>query len=115
MLLFVAVAPGLSGECVPSLHQAQETCPMKLMVSFGALALTVMPAAAQSDLTLFAPDNPQLHGQGPRYTSVTGGLKRFNVVEPKNWIELNRAVGPQGGGENAAAAAASGKHEGDAR
>ena len=90
---------------------------MKMIVTIGALALTAMPAFAQSvsyrpDSILLAPADPRLHGTGPRYTSVTAGLKRYGVVEPKNWIELNHAVSPRGQGEGVAVG---GKRDGDAK
>lgn len=54
------------------------------------------PAAPQP--WLVRPANPHLGLRGPRYTTVTAGVQRFDVVNPKDWRELNREVGPQGGG-----------------
>ena len=53
---------------------------------------------AQEFPSLLAPANPARPGPAPRYASVTAGLKRFGIVEPKDWMELNRAVGPRAGG-----------------
>lgn len=85
---------------------------MRTILMLGALVLSGMSAAAQSSAFLFAPADPQNHGSGPRYQSVTAGLKRYDVVDPKNWIELNRAVGPQKQSEGAVGG---GKRDGGAR
>ena len=74
---------------------------MRMILMLGALALSGISASAQSGAFLLAPADPKNHGSGPRYLSVTAGLKRYDVVEPKNWIELNRAVGPQKQGDRA--------------
>jgi hypothetical protein len=57
-----------------------------------------LSAAALADDTswLTRPDNPLLPGQSLHYTPVTAGVKRFRLVEPKNWLELNRAAGTPG-------------------
>ena len=57
----------------------------------GACVPTTPPA------WLVQPADPNSGTRTPRYASVTSGVKRFGVVEPKDWRELNRAVGPQGG------------------
>ena len=85
---------------------------MRTMLMLGVLALSGMPAGAQSSAFLLAPANPENHGSGPRYSSVTAGLKRYDVVEPKNWIDLNRAVGPQKQSEGAGGGS---KRDGSAR
>ena len=46
---------------------------------------------------LVQPADPHLGARSARYVNVTSGVRKFGVVEPKDWRELNRAVGPQGG------------------
>lgn len=62
----------------------------------GLLVASCMQTAAPG--WLVGPADPALGGKGPRYSDVTRGVQRFGVVEPKDWRELNRASGPQGGG-----------------
>ncbi len=66
-----------------------------LVVGLAGLLAGCVPAPAPS--WLVQPADPQLGTRSPGYASVTSGVKRFGVVEPKDWRELNRAVGPQGG------------------
>ncbi|MGY2049112.1 hypothetical protein [Methylobacterium sp. JK268] len=54
-----------------------------------------VPSAAPDWLVLAA--RPDIPVQGPRYAGVTAGVKRFDVVDPKDWRELNRAVAPKPG------------------
>ena len=60
-----------------------------------------------------APSNPYVGARSPGYRSVTGGVKEFQVTDPKDWRELNRQVGPSDGaqdqGNDAAAAARRGR------
>lgn len=44
-----------------------------------------------------------------RYADVTAGVQRFRVVEPKDWRELNRAVGPRGGSTSTSAQGVGGR------
>ena len=74
---------------------------MRPVLWLPVLALSATAAAAQSNASLLAPADPRLHGDGPRYGSVTAGLPRYRVVEPTNWLDLNRAVGPQPAGTTA--------------
>ena len=46
---------------------------------------------------LVAPADPYVGVRGPAYSAVTGGVKRYQVVDPKDWRELNREVTPQAG------------------
>lgn len=46
---------------------------------------------------LTAPADPRLQLRSPGYTTVTAGVQKFDVVDPKDWREMNRAVGPQSG------------------
>lgn len=64
----------------------------------GLCLLWTGPLHAQAFPSLLDPADPNRVGRPPHYASVTSGLKRFGVVEPKDWLELNRAVGPRTGG-----------------
>lgn len=64
---------------------------MPVLAGFSACAPAALPPA------LTAPANPHLQTRAPRYAPVTADVKRFDVVEPKDWRELNRAVGPRSG------------------
>lgn len=57
------------------------------------------PLHAQAFPSLLDPADPNRVGRPPHYASVTSGLKRFGVVEPKDWLKLNRDVGPRTGGQ----------------
>lgn len=61
----------------------------------GLAAAGCVPASASE--WLLAPADPRRGGRDARYSDVMRGVKRFGVVEPKDWRALNRAVGPQGG------------------
>lgn len=61
----------------------------------GLLASACVPSAPPT--WLVGPTDPQVGGRSPRYVSVTSGVKRFGVVETKDWRELNRAAGPNAG------------------
>lgn len=80
---------------------------IRSVLVLNALILSGTAAFAQSSAVLLAPADPQHVGSGPRYQSVTAGLKRYKVVDPKDWIALNKAVGPQG--------SAGGSHDGSER
>ena len=69
----------------------------KFLSVLGAGVLVTGGAWAQTESYLTAPANPNLQPRAPRYAPVTAGVKRFGVVEPKDWRELNQAVGPQPG------------------
>lgn len=71
---------------------------IRLLLCLGAGLLAGVPASAENVSWLTRPADPRLGTRTPRYTSVTAGVKRFGVVEPKNWRELNKAVGPKPGG-----------------
>ena len=67
-----------------------------LLCLYAGLALST-PARAETDAWLTQPADPSLGTRAPRYAPVTAGVKRFRVVEPQNWLELNRAAGAPGG------------------
>lgn len=73
----------------------------KPLIIAGLCLLWAGPLYAQAFPSLLAPANPNRVGRAPRYASVTSGLKRFGIVEPKDWLKLNQAVGPQVGREPA--------------
>ena len=59
------------------------------------LASACVPTAPPT--WLVQPADPARGARSPHYVNVTSGVKNFGVVEPKDWRELNRAVGPQPG------------------
>lgn len=65
-----------------------------ILIGFSGLLAACVPTAPPQ--WLVQPADPHFGTRSPRYVSVTSGVKRFGVVEPKDWRELNRAVGPQG-------------------
>lgn len=69
---------------------------MRFTMMLGISLSCGMPAWAGTDAFLLAPADPNAAGRHLHYAPVTAGLKRFDVVDPKDWIELNKAVGPQG-------------------
>jgi hypothetical protein len=71
---------------------------IRFLLCLGAGLLAGIPASAEDASWLTQPADPRLGTRAPRYTSVTAGVRRFGVVEPKNWRELNQAVGPKPGG-----------------
>jgi hypothetical protein len=71
--------------------------PLRSLTTVGLCLLWAGPLHAQGFPSLLAPADPARRGPAPHYAPVTAGLKRFGVVEPKDWMELNRAVGPQAG------------------
>ena len=66
-----------------------------MTAAMGLLALGTAGAAAQTYPSLLSPADPDKAGPRLRYAPVTAGLKRFGVVGPKDWVTLNRAVGPK--------------------
>ncbi|GJD54907.1 hypothetical protein [Methylobacterium dankookense] len=70
-------------------------------VALTALALTALPLAAcvptAAPHWLVAPADPAAAVRAPRYSAVTAGVARYDVVDPKDWRELNRAVTPKSG------------------
>ena len=64
----------------------------------GLCLLWTGPLHAQAFPSLLDPADPNRVGRPPHYASVTSGLKRFGVVEPKDWLKLNQAVGPRTSG-----------------
>ena len=71
--------------------------PLRSLTTVGLCLLWAGSLHAQGLPSLLAPADPAGQGPAPRYAPVTAGLKHFGVLEPKDWMELNRAVGPQAG------------------
>ena len=68
----------------------------KHLGALGALALGgCVQTVAPSHIT--KPADATISGPPIRYGGVLAGIKKYDVVEPKDWRELNRAVGPQSG------------------
>jgi hypothetical protein len=44
-----------------------------------------------------APLDPSIGTRNPGYSSVTAGVRGYNVVDPADWRELNRRVAPGAG------------------
>ena len=61
-----------------------------------ALPLAACVPSASSGWLVGAAD-PRANVRPARYATVTTGVQRFDVVDPKNWIEQNRRVTPKGG------------------
>jgi hypothetical protein len=82
---------------------------MMLASAMGLLSACSSPTAS----LLNSPADPTLGLRTPAYTPVVGGVKSYSVVEPMDWIEQNRRVGPAGNttdtGNDAAAAARRGR------
>ena len=66
-----------------------------------ALALTALPLAACVPTAapgwLIAPADPTVAVRAPRSSPVTAGVAHYDVVDPKDWRDLNRAVTPKSG------------------
>ena len=61
-----------------------------------AAALALSACVTNTSPTYVAAADPTKQLQDPGYTSVTAGVKDFQVTGPKDWIEQNREVGPEG-------------------
>jgi hypothetical protein len=87
---------------------------MRAILLTFALALGVGGCVPSSPSPwLVQPADPDIPVRSPRYATVTGGVKDYRVVEPKDWRELNRQVGPaddtQDRGQDSAAGARRGR------
>ncbi len=84
------------------LRLLESTCtetPMLKLIAGGALALSLGACnAVPPPYFLVAPTDPGAPRFPIRYASVTRAIQRFQVVNPKDWRELNRAVGQSGEG-----------------
>ncbi|RYC31340.1 hypothetical protein D3273_14595 [Lichenibacterium minor] len=69
---------------------------MKLsMTAAAGLLLCGAAAAAEPYPSLLAPADPARGATRLRYAPVTAGFRRFGVVGPRDWVALNREVGPK--------------------
>jgi hypothetical protein len=68
---------------------------MKALVIVAALALGVGACMPATPRYLVAASDPSISGRGPRYATVTAGVKDYRPVGPRDWRELNREVAPQ--------------------
>lgn len=67
------------------------------LLSFSALALGLAACVpTQHPSYLVSAADPAVGTRPPVYSSVTAGIRGYDVVEPLDWRELNRRVGPQG-------------------
>jgi hypothetical protein len=63
--------------------------------SLAALALSLAACVPTSPPAyLAAPADPTIGTRSPGYTTVTAGVRTYDVVDPLDWRELNRRVTP---------------------
>ena len=65
------------------------------LITLAALGLGLgacMPNTTPTYLT--APADPSVGIRTPGYAAVTAGVRNYDVVDPLDWRELNRRVGP---------------------
>lgn len=69
----------------------------KLLWPLALAGSAVLSACAEPPAYLIRPADSEIAVRAPRYTNVVAGVKRFDVVDPKDWRALNRAVMPKPG------------------
>jgi hypothetical protein len=70
---------------------------MMKLISLAALGLGLAACVpSQHPSYLVSAADPAVGTRPPAYSSVTAGIRGYDVVEPLDWRELNRRVGPQG-------------------
>jgi hypothetical protein len=74
-------------------------------------AFALFVGACGPDPTVYvAADDPLRANTRQGYQSVTSGVSAFQVTGPRDWIQSNQAVGPQGSaGQGTAAGARRGR------
>ena len=77
---------------------------MNRLAIVAALALGLGACVPATPHYLVAASDPSIPGRGPRYATVTAGVRDFKPVGPRDWRELNREVAPQPGQPSADAA-----------
>ncbi|HKH33521.1 MAG TPA: hypothetical protein VKA80_05050 [Beijerinckiaceae bacterium] len=77
---------------------------MKIPAIIAALALGVGACVPATPHYLTAASDPSISGRGPRYATVTAGVRDYRPVGPRDWRELNREVAPQPGQPSAESA-----------
>ena len=70
---------------------------MRMFLPLALAGSALLSACSDPPAYLVQPADPRLAVRAPRYTNVVAGVKRYNVVDPKDWRELNRAVTPKPG------------------
>jgi hypothetical protein len=70
---------------------------MKPIAVIAALALGAAACVPVTPHYLVAASDPSIPGRGPRYATVTAGVKDYAPVGPRDWREINREVSPQPG------------------
>ena len=64
-------------------------------VLFLAAALPLLGACVPTvPYHVVAPADPSVGLRGPRYSTVTAGVRNYQVTGPGDWRELNREVAP---------------------
>lgn len=69
------------------------------LLPLSALGLALAACVPATPPYLSAPADPAVSVRDPAPVAATSGVRTYQVVEPKDWIEMNRAVGPKGNGE----------------
>jgi hypothetical protein len=76
---------------------------MRIAILMG-LALAIGACVPATPHYLVAASDPSVPARGPRYVTVTAGVKEYRPVGPRDWRELNREVAPQPGQPSAESA-----------
>ena len=76
---------------------------MRIAILMG-LALAIGACVPATPQYLVAASDPSVPARGPRYVTVTAGVKEYRPVGPRDWRELNLEVGPQPGQPSAESA-----------
>lgn len=66
----------------------------RIATTFG-VALVATACMPTSQSSLIAAADPTLRVRDPSYSSVTAGVRNYEVTGPKDWIEQNRQVAPR--------------------
>lgn len=69
----------------------------KFLWPLALIGPALLSACSEPPAYLIQPADPRVAVRPPRYTNVVAGVQRFDVVDPKDWRELNRAVTPKPG------------------
>lgn len=70
-----------------------------VLTSLAALLPGACSTMPQSPVAGHDPSDPAAPSAPARYSSVTAGMADYRPVEPKPWLERNRAVAPKTTGE----------------
>lgn len=70
------------------------------LISLTALGIGLAACVpSQHPSYLVSAADPAVGTSPPAYSPVTTGIRGYDVVEPLDWRELNRRVGPKGASE----------------